>query len=90
VTDLLQHLGMGFAVALTPVNLLYCLIGVVVGTAIGVLPGIGPVTTVAMLVPLTFGMNPTALIMLAGLARSQHGGPPQPSSSTRRESRRRS
>jgi putative tricarboxylic transport membrane protein len=76
VTDLLQHLGMGFAVALTPVNLFYCLVGVVVGTAIGVLPGIGPVTTVAMLVPLTFGMNPTAaLIMLAGIYYgSQYGG----------------
>ena len=76
MTDLLQHLGMGFAVALTPVNLLYCLIGVVVGTAIGVLPGIGPVTTVAMLVPLTFGMSPTAaLIMLAGIYYgSQYGG----------------
>jgi putative tricarboxylic transport membrane protein len=76
VTDLLQHLGMGFAVALTPINLLYCLIGVAVGTAIGVLPGIGPVTTVAMLVPLTFGMNPTAaLIMLAGIYYgSQYGG----------------
>ena len=76
MTDLLQHLGMGFSVALTPVNLLYCLIGVVVGTAIGVLPGIGPVTTVAMLVPLTFGMSPTAaLIMLAGIYYgSQYGG----------------
>jgi putative tricarboxylic transport membrane protein len=76
VTDLLQHLAFGFGVALTPVNLLYCVIGVVVGTAIGVLPGIGPVTTVAMLVPLTFGMNPTAaLIMLAGIYYgSQYGG----------------
>jgi putative tricarboxylic transport membrane protein len=76
VTDLLQHLALGFGVALTPVNLLYCFIGVVVGTAIGVLPGIGPVTTVAMLVPLTFGMNPTAaLIMLAGIYYgSQYGG----------------
>ena len=76
MTDLLQHLGMGFAVALTPVNLFYCLVGVVVGTAIGVLPGIGPVSTVAMLVPLTFGMSPTAaLIMLAGIYYgSQYGG----------------
>jgi putative tricarboxylic transport membrane protein len=76
VTDLLQHLALGFGVALIPVNLLYCFVGVVVGTAIGVLPGIGPVTTVAMLVPLTFGMNPTAaLIMLAGIYYgSQYGG----------------
>ena len=76
MTDLFQNLALGFGVALTPVNLLYCFIGVVVGTAIGVLPGIGPVTTVAMLVPLTFGMNPTAaLIMLAGIYYgSQYGG----------------
>jgi putative tricarboxylic transport membrane protein len=76
VSDLLQHLAFGFGVALTPVNLFYCFVGVVVGTAIGVLPGIGPVTTVAMLVPLTFGMNPTAaLIMLAGIYYgSQYGG----------------
>jgi putative tricarboxylic transport membrane protein len=76
VTDLLHHLGLGFSVALTPVHLLYCFVGVVVGTAIGVLPGIGPVTTVAMLVPLTFGMTPTAaLIMLAGIYYgSQYGG----------------
>ncbi|HEX2501241.1 MAG TPA: tripartite tricarboxylate transporter permease [Methylomirabilota bacterium] len=76
MTDLLQHLALGFGVALIPVNLLYCFVGVVVGTAIGVLPGIGPVTTVAMLVPLTFGMNPTAaLIMLAGIYYgSQYGG----------------
>jgi putative tricarboxylic transport membrane protein len=76
VTDLFEHLALGFGVALTPVNLLYCFVGVVVGTAIGVLPGIGPVTTVAMLVPLTFGMSPTAaLIMLAGIYYgSQYGG----------------
>ena len=76
MTDLIQNLVFGFGVALTPVNLFYCFVGVVVGTAIGVLPGIGPVTTVAMLVPLTFGMNPTAaLIMLAGIYYgSQYGG----------------
>ena len=76
MTDLFEHLALGFGVALTPVNLLYCFVGVVVGTAIGVLPGIGPVTTVAMLVPLTFGMSPTAaLIMLAGIYYgSQYGG----------------
>jgi putative tricarboxylic transport membrane protein len=76
VSDLLHHLGLGFAVAFAPVNLVYCFVGVVVGTAIGVLPGIGPVTTVAMLVPLTFGMSPTAaLILLAGIYYgSQYGG----------------
>jgi hypothetical protein len=67
VTDLFRHLALGFGVALTPVNLLYCFVGVVVGTAIGVLPGIGPVTTVAMLVPLTFGMSPTAALIMLGL-----------------------
>jgi len=76
VTEVVQNLALGFTVALSPVNLLYCLLGVVVGTLIGVLPGIGPVTTVAILVPLTFGMNPTsALIMLAGIYYgSQYGG----------------
>jgi putative tricarboxylic transport membrane protein len=76
VTEILQNLGLGFAVALTPVNLLYCLLGTIIGTLIGVLPGIGPVTTVAILLPVTFGMNPTsALIMLAGIYYgSQYGG----------------
>ena len=66
--DFLQSLGMGFGVALTPENLLFCLVGATVGTAVGVLPGIGPVTTIAMLIPLTFHM-PTigSLIMLAGI-----------------------
>jgi putative tricarboxylic transport membrane protein len=74
--EVLQNLGMGFSVALMPANLLYCFLGVLVGTLIGVLPGIGPVTTVAILLPLTFGMNPTsALIMLAGIYYgSQYGG----------------
>src|SRR3990172_8169808 len=76
VSDVLQNLGMGFTVALAPANLLYCFVGVLVGTVIGVLPGIGPVTTLAILLPLTFGMNPTsALIMLAGIYYgSQYGG----------------
>src|SRR3972149_6275560 len=76
VIDVLQNLGMGFAVALAPANLLYCFVGVLVGTIIGVLPGIGPGTAVAILLPLTFGMNPaSALIMLAGIYYgSQYGG----------------
>ncbi len=58
----------GFAVALTPVNLLWCFVGVFLGTVIGVLPGLGPPATIAMLLPLTFQMNPTsAVIMLAGI-----------------------
>jgi putative tricarboxylic transport membrane protein len=63
-------------VALTPVNLLYALIGVVLGTLIGVLPGIGPVATIAMLLPTTYALQPvSALIMLAGIYYgAQYGG----------------
>ena len=74
--ELLSNLAQGFAVALTAVNLLYCLIGVVLGTLIGVLPGIGPVATIAMLLPITFNLPPvSALIMLAGIYYgAQYGG----------------
>jgi putative tricarboxylic transport membrane protein len=66
--DLLGQLGTGFAVALQPVNLLYCFAGVFVGTLIGVLPGIGPVGAMSLLFPLTFKASPeAAVIMLAGL-----------------------
>src|SRR5689334_17693047 len=66
----------GFAVAVTPVNLLYCLIGVIVGMLIGVLPGLGPAATIAILLPLTFPLEPvTAVIMLAGIFYgAQYGG----------------
>ncbi|NWF56314.1 MAG: tripartite tricarboxylate transporter permease [Syntrophaceae bacterium] len=65
---MLEHLIAGFAAALSPANILFCLIGVTIGTVIGVLPGIGPVAGTAMLIPFTFGMNPaTAMIMLAGI-----------------------
>src|SRR5919112_217546 len=58
----------GFATALTPMNLLYAVIGVVLGTAVGVLPGIGPAMTVALLLPVTYSMEPTsAFIMFAGI-----------------------
>ena len=58
----------GFAVALQPMNLLWCLVGVALGTIIGVMPGLGPPATIAMLLPLTFLMNPaSAMIMLAGI-----------------------
>ena len=61
-------LAMGMQVALNPVNLLYCLLGVTLGTAIGVLPGVGPIITIALLLPLTFGLPPEAsIIMLAGI-----------------------
>ena len=52
--ELLQSLALGMAAAATPMNLMYCLAGAVLGTLIGVLPGIGPVATVAMLLPVTF------------------------------------
>jgi putative tricarboxylic transport membrane protein len=74
--DLLNHLALGFGTAATALNLFYCLAGVFLGTAIGVLPGLGPVATIAMLLPVTFGLEPvTALIMLAGIFYgAQYGG----------------
>ncbi len=64
----LGHLASGFGVATTLHNLFYCLIGVTVGTLIGVLPGIGPIAGIALLIPATFGLDPTAaIIMLAGI-----------------------
>jgi len=74
--DLLHNLALGFGVALTLQNLLYCLLGVSLGTLIGVLPGIGPVATIAMLLPATFSLPPvTALILLAGIYYgAQYGG----------------
>ncbi len=73
---LADNLAMGFGVALQPLNLLYCLVGAVLGTLIGVLPGIGPVATIAMLLPITFKLPPVAaLIMLAGIYYgAQYGG----------------
>ena len=74
--DLLGNLGTGLAVALTLQNLMFCFFGALIGTLIGVLPGIGPVATVAMLLPITFYLPPvSALIMLAGIYYgSQYGG----------------
>src|ERR1700692_4536689 len=71
--DLFAHLATGFGVALTPDNFLYCLLGATFGTLVGVLPGIGPLTTIAMLLPLTFKMTPVAsLIMLSGIYYGAH------------------
>ncbi|MFE9956872.1 tripartite tricarboxylate transporter permease [Micromonospora sp. NPDC005299] len=66
----------GFGVVLEPTNLLYCLIGVVIGMLVGVLPGLGPAATIAILLPVTFGIEPvTAIIMLAGIFYgAQYGG----------------
>jgi len=74
--DSLSSLIEGFGTALTPTNLMFALLGVLLGTAIGVLPGIGPSTTVALLLPMTFGMDPTpAFIMFAGIYYgAQYGG----------------
>jgi len=74
--DVFANLATGFGVAVTPENLLFCLAGVLLGTLIGVLPGIGPLTTVALLLPLTFQLEPVgALIMLAGIYYgAQYGG----------------
>ena len=74
--ELLTNLGVGFATALTPMNLFLCFVGCLVGTLIGVLPGVGPIATIAMLMPLTLKVDPTgALIMLAGIYYgAQYGG----------------
>jgi putative tricarboxylic transport membrane protein len=66
--EVLTGLMHGFGVALQPLNLLWCFLGVVLGTVIGIMPGLGPPATIAMLLPLTFLMNPaSAMIMLAGI-----------------------
>lgn len=74
--ELFANLALGFQVAVTPVNLAYCLLGVTLGTMIGILPGIGPSATVALLLPITYAMPDTAaLIMLAGIFYgAQYGG----------------
>src|SRR6476661_8953678 len=74
--DLFNNLALGFATATSLENLFFCLIGVLLGTLIGVLPGIGATATIAMLLPITFQLEPVAsLIMLAGIYYgSQYGG----------------
>src|SRR5438093_3764383 len=76
MSELLSNLWMGFQVAANPFNILFCLLGALVGTLVGVLPGIGTVATIAMLLPITFGLPPVgALIMLAGIYYgAQYGG----------------
>ncbi|WP_018431313.1 tripartite tricarboxylate transporter permease [Hoeflea sp. 108] len=72
----LTHLSGGFATAVTVHNLLLCFTGVLLGTAIGVLPGVGPLVTIAILIPMTYSLEPTsALIMLSGIYYgAQYGG----------------
>lgn len=74
--DLLQNVANGFDVALQWHNLLFCFLGVLIGTLIGVLPGLGPIGTMAILLPVTYGVSPvTAVIMLAGIYYgAQYGG----------------
>ncbi|SIS69189.1 tripartite tricarboxylate transporter permease [Paracoccus saliphilus] len=74
--ELFSHLQLGFETALSMQNLLYCFIGVFFGTLIGVLPGLGPTATIAMLLPTTFALEPvSALIMLSGIYYgAQYGG----------------
>lgn len=74
--EIIANLGLGLETAFTLTNLFYCLVGVFVGTAVGVLPGLGPIATIAMLLPATFGLPPiSALIMLSGIYYgAQYGG----------------
>jgi TctA family transporter len=74
--DLLQNLATGFGAAVSLKNLGFALLGCLLGTLIGVLPGIGPIPTIAMLLPITFGLEPlSSLIMLAGIYYgAQYGG----------------
>src|SRR6476659_5265058 len=76
MSELLANLALGFSVAAHPYNIGFCLLGALVGTLVGVLLGIGTVATVAMLLPITFGLPPVgALIMLAGIYYgAQYGG----------------
>src|SRR3989475_3112667 len=76
MSDLLANLWMGFQVAGNPFNILFCLLGALVGTLVGVAPGVGSVATIAMLLPIPFGLPPVgALIMLAGIYYgAQYGG----------------
>jgi len=74
--DLITNLSIGFGVAFTPINLAYAFVGCLLGTLIGVLPGVGPIATIAMLLPATYALPPvSALIMLAGIYYgAQYGG----------------
>lgn len=76
IVTALTDLWYGFGVALEPYNLMWCLVGVVVGNMVGVLPGMGPLATISMLLPLTFGLKPVgAILMLAGVMYgAQYGG----------------
>ncbi len=74
--EIFDNLATGFVAAASLQNLMFCLIGVLLGTLVGVLPGIGPIPTLALLLPITFGMDPlSALVMMAGIYYgAQYGG----------------
>ena len=74
--ELLHNIYLGFSVAFIPINLFFCFVGVFLGTLVGVLPGLGPAATIALLLPITFSMRPeTAIIMIAGIYYgAQYGG----------------
>ncbi len=74
--DLFSNLGLGLSVALSLQNIALCFVGCLVGTLVGILPGVGPIATISMLLPITFGLDPVgALIMLAGIYYgAQYGG----------------
>lgn len=76
MADLFANLGLGMSVALSLQNIALCFVGCLVGTLVGILPGVGPIATISMLLPITFGLDPVgALIMLAGIYYgAQYGG----------------
>jgi TctA family transporter len=76
ISTALTDLWYGFGVALEPHNLMFCFLGVLIGNMVGVLPGMGPLATISMLLPLTFGMKPVAaILMIAGVYYGgQYGG----------------
>ncbi len=76
MAESIQYLIHGFGIAGTMANLMYCLLGAVAGTLVGILPGLGPIAGIALLIPVTFGLNPTsAIIMLCGIYYgSMYGG----------------
>ena len=86
--ELINNLALGFATALTLQNLFYCFIGAVIGTLIGVLPGIGPVATLAMLLPATYALPPLGAhhagrnLLRRAIWRVDHGDPGQPTRRT--------
>src|SRR5690242_21789585 len=76
ITTALTDLWHGFGVALEPQNFMWCFLGVLIGNMVGVLPGMGPLATISILLPLTFGIQPVgAILMLAGVMYgAQYGG----------------